>query len=168
VSEHRAADDDAAIEVAAIRLDIAVAPAAAAAAPETRDIVARAIRAADEAAGPVEGTIGVLVENDAAIRALNRQWRGTDKPTNVLSFPAAASPSIAPRHLGDIAISYETAIREANAEARPFAHHLAHLAVHGFLHLLGYDHESDAAAEEMEGLERKILARLGIPDPYGM
>jgi probable rRNA maturation factor len=77
-------------------------------------------------------------------------------------------PSIAPRQFGDIAISYETAIREAQAEARPFAHHLAHLAVHGFLHLLGYDHQSDAAAEEMEDLERKILARLGIPDPYGM
>jgi probable rRNA maturation factor len=74
---------------------------------------------------------------------------------------------MAPKHLGDIAISYETAIREAEAEARPFPHHLAHLAVHGFLHLLGYDHQSDAAAEEMEALERKILARLEVPDPYG-
>jgi len=99
---------------------------------------------------------------------LNRRWRGVDKPTNVLSFPAAAAPSTAPRYLGDIAISYETTIREAQAQARPFAHHLAHLAVHGFLHLLGYDHQSDAAAEEMEDLERKILARLGMPDPYGM
>lgn len=148
-------------------LAIDVAPAAAAAVPETRDVVARAIRAADEAAGPVAGAISVIVEDDAAIRELNRQWRGIDKPTNVLSFPAAASPSIAPRHFGDIAISYETTMREAQAEARPFAHHLAHLAVHGFLHLLGYDHQSDAAAEAMEDLEREILARLGIPDPYG-
>ena len=149
-----------------MRLEIEVAPAAAAAAPEALDVVARAIRAADAAAGPVEGVIGVLIKDDAAIRELNRQWRGIDEPTNVLSFPAAATPSIAPRHFGDIAISYETVAREAEAEARPFAHHLAHLAVHGFLHLLGYDHQSDAAAEEMEGLERKILARLDIPDPY--
>jgi probable rRNA maturation factor len=160
--------DETAIRVAGILLDIAVAPGAAAAAPETRDVVTRAIRAANETAGPLEGTLSMLVEDDAAIRALNRQWRGTDKPTNVLSFPAPAAPSLGPRHLGDIAISYETAIREAQAEARPFAHHLAHLVVHGFLHLLGYDHQSDAAAEAMESLERKILARLGIPDPYGM
>ena len=148
-------------------LGIEVAPAAAAAAPETREIVARAIHAAKEATGRVEGAISVIVEDDAAIRDLNRRWRGIDKPTNVLSFPAAATPSIAPKHLGDIAISYETAMWEAQAEARPFAHHLAHLAVHGFLHLLEYDHQSDAAAEAMEDLERKILARLGIPDPYG-
>ena len=167
MSEH-CTDNEAAAEAEGIRLEIAVAAAAATAAPETRDVIVRAIRAADEAAGPVRGVIGVLVEDDAAIRELNRRWRGVDKPTNVLSFAAAAAPSIAPRHLGDIAISYETTIREAQAEARPFAHHLAHLAVHGFLHLLGYDHQSDAAAEGMEDLERKILARLGIPDPYGM
>lgn len=167
MSEHYA-EDEAAAEAAGILLEITVAAAAATAAPETRDVVARAIRAADEATGPVHGVIGVLIEDDAAIRELNRRWRGVDKPTNVLAFPTAAAPSIAPRHLGDIAISYETAIREAQAQARPFAHHLAHLTVHGFLHLLGYDHQSDAAAEEMEDLERKILARLGIPDPYGM
>jgi probable rRNA maturation factor len=166
VSERRP-ENEAAADVERMQLEITVAPATAAP-PETRDVVARAIRAADEAAGPVEGVISVLIEDDAAIRALNRQWRGIDTPTNVLSFPAAAIPSIAPKHLGDIAISYETVVREAEAEARPYADHLAHLAVHGFLHLLGYDHESDEAAERMEGLERKILARLGIPDPYGM
>jgi probable rRNA maturation factor len=154
-------------ELEGVLLDIAVAPAAAAATPDARGIVARAIRAADGTAGPMAGAVSVLIEDDAAIRELNRRWRGIDKPTNVLSFPAAATASIAPKHLGDIAISYETTIREADAEARPFAHHLAHLAVHGFLHLLGYDHQSDAAAEEMEALERKILARLEIPDPYG-
>jgi probable rRNA maturation factor len=157
-----------AAETEALRLEIAIAPAAAAAPPQTREIVARAIRAAEQTAGHVEGTVSVLIEDDAGIRELNRQWRGIDKPTNVLSFPAAAITSMAPRQLGDIAISYETAIREANADARPFAHHLAHLAVHGLLHLLGYDHQGDAAAEEMEGLERKILVRLGIPDPYAM
>jgi len=157
-----------AAELEGIRLDIAIAPEAARAAPEAREIIGRAIRAADEAAGPSEGIVSVVVEDDAAIRELNRQWRGIDQPTNVLSFPAAATSSIASRHLGDLAISYETVGREAEAEARPFAHHLAHVAVHGFLHLLGYDHQSDAAAEQMEGLERKILARLGVPDPYAM
>jgi probable rRNA maturation factor len=166
VNEHAVEAAAAAIE--GIRLEIAMAPAAAAAPPETRDVIARAIRAAEAAAGNLDGTLGVLVEDDAGIRELNRQWRGIDEPTNVLSFPAAAIPCLAPRHLGDIAISYESVIREAETEARPFAHHLAHLAVHGFLHLLGYDHQSDIAAEKMEGLERKILARLGIPDPYGM
>ena len=160
-------EEEAVVEIAGISLDIAIAPAAASVALQTRDIVARAIRAANETTGPLKGTVSVLIEDDAGIRALNRRWRGADKPTNVLSFPAAAAPSIVPRHLGDIAISYETAMREAEAEGRPFDHHVAHLAVHGFLHLLGYDHQSDAAAEAMEALERKILARLGIPDPYG-
>ena len=159
--------NQAAVPAEAMRLEIVVEPAVADAAPEARDIVARAIRAADATVGPVEGSLGVLIADDAAIRVLNRTWRGIDRPTNVLSFPAAATPSVTAKHLGDVAISYETALREAQAEARPFAHHLAHLAVHGLLHLLGYDHQLDAAAEEMEELERKILARLGIPDPYG-
>src|SRR5262249_29463757 len=73
-----------------------------------------------------------------------------------------------PRHLGDIVIAYETAAREAIGESKPFAHHLAHLTVHGFLHLLGYDHDKDANAEKMERLERTILNAIGIPDPYAM
>jgi probable rRNA maturation factor len=110
--------------------------------------------------------LAVLLTDDAAIRRLNATWRGIDKPTNVLSFPA-------PQHdpsgsLGDIAIAYETTAREAAAEHKPLAHHLSHLAVHGFLHLLGYDHERDAEAEEMEGLERKVLGLLGVPDPYAL
>ena len=157
-------------EAERIRLDIAVSPAAGTAAPRARGTVARAIRAAQGVAGPVAGSIGVLLTDDTAIRGLNRQWRGIDKATNVLAFPAAVAPRVgsrlASRHLGDIAISCETAAREARADARPFAHHLAHLAVHGFLHLLGHDHQSNRAAEEMEALERSILARLGIPDPY--
>jgi probable rRNA maturation factor len=71
-----------------------------------------------------------------------------------------------PKYIGDIAISYETAVAEATAEGKPFAHHVKHLAVHGFLHVLGYDHESDEDADAMERLERTILARLGVPDPY--
>jgi probable rRNA maturation factor len=110
--------------------------------------------------------LAVLLTDDAAVRRLNATWRGLDKPTNVLSFPAApGDPSGA---LGDIAIALETTVREAEAEHKPLAHHLAHLAVHGFLHLVGYDHEQDAQAEEMEALERKVLATLGVPDPYAM
>jgi probable rRNA maturation factor len=106
------------------------------------------------------------VDDDARVQALNKLWRGLDKPTNVLSFPAPDSPSGPARMLGDIAISYQTAAREAAAEGKTLADHIAHLSVHGFLHLLGYDHESDEDAEEMEGLERVILARIGISDPY--
>ena len=110
----------------------------------------------------------MLLTDDAAIRRLNAQWRGIDKPTNVLSFPPAAQrsrPALS-KSLGDIAIAYRDGGARGGEEGKPFAHHLAHLAVHGFLHLLGYDHESDAEAEQMEQLERVILARLGVPDPY--
>jgi probable rRNA maturation factor len=91
--------------------------------------------------------------------------------TDVLSFPALqpegdGSDDDAPRMLGDIAIAYETTRREADEEQKPFDHHLSHLAVHGFLHLIGYDHENDADADDMENLEREILKQLGIPDPY--
>jgi probable rRNA maturation factor len=148
-----------------IRLEIAIAPGARAAPPETAEVIARSLAAAAQATG-AQGTLGILVEDDAGIRALNRQWRGIDAPTNVLSFPAAAIPSGAPKHLGDIAVSYETVVRESRAQSRPYAHHVAHLAVHGLLHLLGYDHQDEGAADAMEDFERKILARLGIPDPY--
>jgi probable rRNA maturation factor len=110
-------------------------------------------------------TVVVLLTDDASIRRLNAQWRHIDKPTNVLSFPPAPQHGSV-KSLGDVAIAYETTAREAAEEGKPFADHLAHLAVHGFLHLLGHDHEGDAAAEKMEGLERAILARLGVPDPY--
>jgi probable rRNA maturation factor len=114
--------------------------------------------------------LAIMLTDDAGIRTLNKNWRGIDKPTNVLSFPAlqpeGAKDDDAPRMLGDIAIAYETTRSEADTEHKPFDHHLSHLAVHGFLHLVGYDHENDADAEIMEGLERDILAQLGIPDPY--
>jgi probable rRNA maturation factor len=110
--------------------------------------------------------VAVLLTDDASVRRLNAQWRHIDKPTNVLSFPSAAGQHGAVTALGDIAIAYETTAREAMDEGKPFTNHLAHLAVHGFLHLLGHDHEADAEAEQMERLERAILARLGVPDPY--
>jgi probable rRNA maturation factor len=111
-------------------------------------------------------TLAVLLTDDASIRHLNAQWRHIDKPTNVLSFPPGARQQGPVTSLGDIAIAYETTAREAREESKPFADHLAHLAVHGFLHLLGRDHDTDAAAQQMEHLERVILARLGVPDPY--
>jgi probable rRNA maturation factor len=112
-------------------------------------------------------TVTVLLTDDAAMRRLNAGWRGIDKPTNVLSFPAAPQFEGADvTSLGDIAIAHETTAREARDEHKPFANHLSHLAVHGFLHLVGYDHESDEQAEAMESLERDILQRIGVPDPY--
>jgi len=128
-------------------------------------------RAISAAAAPMrlkESELAIVLTDDSAIRALNRRWRGRDKATNVLSFPAhgLVPPGSGPRPLGDIVIAYETMTREAQEQGLPLTHHLTHLAVHGFLHLLGYDHESDTEAETMEQLERDILARLDVPDPY--
>jgi probable rRNA maturation factor len=109
--------------------------------------------------------LSILLCDDRAIAELNARWRGQDRPTNVLSFPAVSRPGI-PGPLGDIAIAYETVTREAAVQDTPVADHLSHLVVHGFLHLLGYDHETDGDAERMEQLERDILARMGIADPY--
>ena len=130
--------------------------------------VRRALAEAAIAAGGdfKDRTLAVLLTDDASIRRLNAQWRHIDKPTNVLSFPAGSPQEGPVKSLGDIAIAYETTAREAREEGKPFADHLAHLAVHGFLHLLGHDHDTEAAAEEMEQRERVILARLGVPDPY--
>ncbi|HEX7970330.1 MAG TPA: rRNA maturation RNase YbeY, partial [Stellaceae bacterium] len=102
------------------------------------------------------------------VRALNRQWRGKDVPTNVLSFPAlgATPPPGAPRLLGDVVLAFETVAAEAAAQDKPLADHLRHLVIHGVLHLLGFDHESDADAQRMEASEIAILAGLGVPDPY--
>jgi probable rRNA maturation factor len=134
-------------------------------------IVLRAIEAAAAAIETDTGgaELAVMLTDDDHIRTLNASFRGFDKPTNVLSFPApqpAHAGDGVPRTLGDIAIAYQTVRREADDEGKPFAHHLSHLAVHGFLHLVGYDHDNDQDAEAMEAAERAILARLGIPDPY--
>lgn len=112
--------------------------------------------------------LSVVFTDDAAIRALNAEWRGKDKPTNVLSFPAfpPAKGGPLPPMLGDIVLAAETVAREAQEENKPLENHMTHLVIHGLLHLLGYDHETDDEAEEMEAVERAALARLAIPDPY--
>ncbi|MBV9566899.1 MAG: rRNA maturation RNase YbeY [Hyphomicrobiales bacterium] len=121
--------------------------------------VGSAIRRGDE--------ICVTLLDDARIAALNLKWRGRDAPTNVLSFPAPSGPVLpAPRCLGDIAFAFETVEREAREDGKTFDDHLTHLAVHGILHLLGHDHLSDAEARRMEALEMRILASIGVADPY--
>ena len=136
--------------------------------PTAKTIVKKAVFAAAIAASTRPIELAIVLSDDSAIRALNRNWRGKNAPTNVLSFPAATpgkARSASP-YLGDIVIADQTTAREAVAEGKPFNHHLTHLAIHGFLHLLGYDHENDRDAQTMERLERKILKRLAIPDPY--
>jgi probable rRNA maturation factor len=124
-------------------------------------------RAVTQAAATLstDAELAIVLTDDSAIRVLNRQWRGIDAATNVLSFPTKDAGGDPPL-IGDIVLAYETIAREAGAERKPFAHHVAHLAVHGFLHLLGYDHERDQDASAMERAERAILRRLAIPDPY--
>jgi probable rRNA maturation factor len=128
-------------------------------------LVRRAVAAAGEVLSTSEAELAIVLTDDSAIRLLNRDWRGIDGATNVLSFPTD-NPSGQPPLIGDIVLAHETIAREARAGRKPFAHHVAHLAVHGYLHLLGYDHERDKDAEVMELLERNILRRLAIPDPY--
>jgi probable rRNA maturation factor len=137
--------------------------------PETDATVRRAVAEAAADVPAKDGELAIVLTDDARIRTLNRVWRGFDKPTNVLSFPPAdRGGEDPPALLGDIVIAYETTQREALAQDTPFLHHLAHLTVHGFLHLRGYDHEADEEAETMEQLERQILGRLGISDPYAV
>ena len=138
--------------------------------PGVEKLARRAIGASLTASGAriLDGAeVSVQLADDAQIRALNAQWRSLDKPTNVLSFPAASPLKIdAAPMLGDIVVAFETAEREAAEEGKTLADHAAHLIVHGFLHLLGYDHQIAAEANQMEMLETRILAKLGIADPY--
>ncbi len=114
------------------------------------------------------GLVEVLLTNDAEMRELNSKWRGKDTPTDVLSFPSegADMPGMQ-TFLGDLALGLEVAKTDADKLGRDFELHVMHLLVHGFLHLLGYDHMSEEEAKHMEGLEAQILAPLGLPDPYG-
>jgi probable rRNA maturation factor len=132
--------------------------------PRAEDTIRAAIAAAADVLSTAGGEVSIVLTSDSDMQKLNRTWRGIDKPTNVLSFPAP-SPLVDDM-LGDIVISYETLKRECDDEERIFLHHLAHLCVHGFLHLIGYDHETDAEADAMEALESRIMARLQMPDPY--
>lgn len=150
-----------------LAVDIAVEADGWAAVPELAALVERTLAAAFAEAGPGgDAEVSLLFCDDAAIRRLNADWRGQDKATNVLSFPAGGGAMPGVRLLGDIAVAWETTRREALAEGKPLQAHLAHLLVHGLLHLLGHDHETDREADAMEQLERRILERLGIADPY--
>ena len=149
----------------ACKLDVVVEAASWDEHPALRPLLRRAVDAAAAALSTSGAELAIVLTDDSAVRVLNRTWRGIDAPTNVLSFPADV-PAGAPPLLGDVVLAYETVAREAQRDGKPFAHHVAHLAVHGFLHLCGYDHERDSDAETMEQLERTILRRLDIPDPY--
>lgn len=130
----------------------------------------RTVRAAIAAAATHStsgGEVSILLTDDSAVRVLNKEWRGIDKSTNVLSFPAPENLAKgAAGILGDIVIAYETLVRECADEDRDFLHHLAHLTIHGYLHLVGYDHQNDAQATEMETLESRIMTRMDLPDPW--
>ncbi|MFN3558500.1 MAG: rRNA maturation RNase YbeY [Brevundimonas sp.] len=128
--------------------------------PEVEAVVERAARAA---LGTIKGDVVILLTDDEAVREINARFRDRDRPTNVLSFPAAES---AFPHLGDVTLAHGVCAREASEQGKTLSDHLSHLTVHGILHLLGRDHEDDAEAEEMEDEERSILASLGVADPY--
>ncbi len=164
---------DVAVEVVAPEWDARLAPEA---------LARRAVAAALEGAGwatliaspALDLEVSVLFADDGELQRLNRDYRGHDRPTNILSFPmlepAALSALLASptgsHLLGDLALGLETIAGEAAAQRKPFADHVTHLLVHGTLHLLGHDHLAEPEAEAMEALEREILARLGIADPY--
>ena len=138
--------------------------------PEALDARAEeAVRAAlmqskAKIAGAAE--LSIVLSNDAEQRILNRDWRGIDKSTNVLSFPQIEPFGAVQGLLGDLILARETLVREAGEMGISFEDHFTHLVVHGFLHLLGYDHMDDDEALAMEGLETQILASLGVADPY--
>jgi len=130
------------------------------------DVEAVVERAAVAALGTQGGGIVILLTDDETVRDLNDRFRAKDRPTNVLSFPAAEMPGADPQPLGDIVLAYGVCAAEAEEQSKTLRNHLTHLVVHGVLHLLGRDHEDDTEAEAMEGEERTVLASLGVSDPY--
>ncbi len=140
--------------------------------------IANPARTAEQAAAaalarvpaPTVAEVSIRLTNDREIRSLNRQFRGVDKPTNVLSFAGLDAPPATvrdgPALLGDVVVALETVLAEAQAQGKPADRHLSHLVVHGVLHLLGFDHQEDAAADQMEALEVRILGDLGVANPY--
>jgi probable rRNA maturation factor len=138
--------------------------------PEIEVIAQRALAQAAASCGETllpSAEVALLLVDDERMRAINKEWREKDKPTNVLSFPSVPKEKIANApFLGDIVLACETVEREAKDEGKNFNDHAAHLVVHGFLHLVGHDHMDDEEAERMESLETRILAELGIADPY--
>jgi probable rRNA maturation factor len=132
---------------------------------KARGLAARLTAAAElalkRAKAPKKAALTILLADDARLKRLNRDFRGKNKPTNVLSFP-----SDTPHYLGDIALAFGVTEKEAKTSGKRFADHATHLVVHGVLHLLGHDHEVARDADKMEALETAILAALGIGDPY--
>jgi probable rRNA maturation factor len=146
------------------QIDIMIACAGwTSALPDAKGIAWRAACAALPATRDRSG-LCIMLSGNAAVRALNRDWRGKDRPTNVLSFPSG--DRLQPHGLGDVILAFETVLQEAHRQGKPLRHHLSHLVVHGILHLLGDDHETARDALIMESRERQILARLGVADPY--
>jgi probable rRNA maturation factor len=156
--------------VAGLKIDVLVDSENWKNAAAAKGVVRRALKQAATTLSTKTSELAIVLTDDAAMRRLNRNWRGINAPTNVLSFatknPGGRLDEQLGRHLGDVVLAYETIKREAHREGKPFDHHLAHLVVHGFLHLLGYDHKSDAQARRMETTERAILRDLAVPDPY--
>ena len=136
--------------------------------PALEDMTRAAINAATAGIADENVEVAVLFTGDEAIAKLNAQWRGNSAVTNVLSFPAEAFPVPAgeARPLGDIVLASGVVAREAAEQGKTLPHHATHLIIHGFLHLVGYDHQNDSEAREMESLEAAILKGLGLPDPY--
>ena len=127
------------------------------------EVAAVVERAALLALGDIQGDVVILLADDAHVQQINAQFRDKDRPTNVLSFPA---PDSARPHLGDLILAYGVCAAEAAQQGKSLSDHLSHLTIHGVLHLLGHDHEVDVEAEAMEAEERRLLASLGIADPY--
>jgi probable rRNA maturation factor len=153
-----------------VALDISVPSGLWRGLPRARALARETIAAAAAESGLARedgAEVSLCLADDARLRELNLRWRGVDKPTNVLSFPAALPGRFGQLvAVGDIALAYETLTREANELGAPLADHYRHLVAHGFLHLIGYDHATDEEAERMEALESRIMARLGAADPY--
>ena len=131
--------------------------------PAAAELAARCHQTAVKRVPDLSGGVALLLAGDEKMRSLNAQFRDQDKPTNVLSFPSGEA---APDFLGDIALGFETCVQESEAAGLLLADHTAHLIIHGLLHLVGYDHQSDEDAGAMEPLETEILAEMGVADPY--
>jgi probable rRNA maturation factor len=147
------------------RIDVRVDSDLWKAAGDVRSTARRAIKQAASLLSAASAELAIVLTDDSAIRALNRAWRGVDAATNVLSFPTSCAVGEPPL-IGDIILAYETVAAEAFLQQKPLSHHVAHLALHGYLHLLGYEHVRNKDAELMEAIEREVLWRLAIPDPY--
>ena len=145
-----------------ITIDLTISDEKWRALDELSGLIDRALGAA-EAVAETPGEVSILLTDNDAMQALNAQFRDKDKPTDVLSFPAHEMDA---PFLGDIAVGYEISAKDAAESGKTLPDHLAHLIIHGYFHLVGYDHMDEKEAEEMEDLERRALASIGVADPY--